>query len=389
MIMFEQAERILKKVPVKLCTEEIRLDSALHRILAKDIVSQIDMPPFDKSAMDGYALQSSDTSDKFQILETIPAGVVPSKTIHKGHCAKIMTGGKIPQGADRVVKREITVEEEGYMKIIGRDENVNICKKGEDVKTSGVVLNKGTILRAAEIGIAASTGVSLIKVYRRPEIGILTTGSELVPPGCPLEEGQIYDSNSFSLAAQVILTGAVVKQISSTSDIRENIRKSIQKMLGTCDVMFISGGVSMGDFDYVPGILKELGVSLHFEKVAVRPGMPTVFGTKEDKFVFGIPGNPVSTFVIFEIFIKPLLFRMMGFDFQPEKIKGILKTKFKRRTTEREAFVPVRLRDGEVELLPYHGSAHIHSLYRANGLMRVTRGVEEILEGSTVHVRLI
>jgi len=232
-----------------------------------------------------------------------------------------------------------------------------------------------------------------------PEVGIMATGSEIIQPGRKLKRGQIYDSNTFSLTAQVKQTGAVVKSRQTAVDKPQEIRHWLKELLDICDVVLVSGGVSVGDYDYVPSILKELGAKLHFEKIAIKPGKPTkiaikpgkptVFGTREKTFVFGVPGNPVSTFVIFELFIKPLLLRMMGHEWQPVIIKGILAQEIRRKRTERAAYYPVVYKEGQVYPLPYHGSAHIHALTRANGLICLARGQQKIAAGSTVDVRQI
>lgn len=389
MISLEKALQILDGVSVRPEEEEVPIGQTLNRVLAQDIVSEINMPPFHKSAMDGYALNSNDTLAKFQVVETIPAGVVPAKEIKSGQCAKIMTGAMVPGGADRVIKKELTVEENGFMRITGEEKNRNICLEGEDVKVGDVVLNQGVRIRPSEVGVIASMGLSKVKVYRRPEVGIIATGSELVQPGRSVEKGKIYDSNSFSLAAQVEQMGVILARRGFVEDSRETIRSTVKELLETCDMVLVSGGVSAGEFDYVPGILQELGVRLHFEKVAIKPGKPTVFGTRKEKIIFGVPGNPVSTFVIFDIFIKPLLFRMMGHEYHPETFPGILKENFRRRRTERTAFIPVHYQDGFVEMLQYHGSAHIHALSRANGLICIIKGSKEIKAGSAVNVRSI
>lgn len=389
MISLEKALQILHGVPVKSKEEEVPIGQTLNRVLAQDIVSMINMPPFHKSAMDGYAFNSNDTSAKFQVVETIPAGAVPAKEIKNGQCAKIMTGAMVPGGADRVIKRELTVEENGFMRITREENNRNICLKGEDVKVGDVVLNQGVRIRPSEVGVIASMGLSKIKVYRRPEVGIIATGSELVQPGRSVEKGKIYDSNSFSLAAQVEHMGVILARRGFVEDSRETIRSAVKELLETCDMVLVSGGVSAGEFDYVPGVLQELGVRLHFEKVAIKPGKPTVFGTRKEKIIFGVPGNPVSTFVIFEIFIKPLLFRMMGHKYHPDMFQGILKEDFRRRRVERTAFFPAHYQDGFVEVLQYHGSAHIHALSRANGLICIQKGSREIKAGSDVNVRSI
>ncbi len=389
MIPVEEATKILEGIRTFPEAEEIPLENALNRILAQDVLSAIDMPPFPKSAMDGYALRADDTSERFRIVEVIPAGYVPRRAIGPGQCAKIMTGGMLPKGADRVVKKEVTSEADGYMTIIGEDKRQNICFQGEDIKVGDLVLNKGSWLRPQEIAVAASMGLVKIKVFRRPEVGIMTTGSEIIQPGQKLNRGQIYDSNTFSLSAQVVQAGAVVKSRQTAVDSPQEIRHWLKKLLESCDVVLVSGGVSVGDYDYVPSILKELGAKLHFEKIAIKPGKPTVFGTREKTFVFGVPGNPVSTFVIFELFIKPLLLRMMGHEWQPVIIKGILAQEIRRKRTERAAYYPVVYKEGQVYPLPYHGSAHIHALTRANGLICLARGQQKIAAGSTVDVRQI
>ncbi len=389
MITLEEAQEILGAIPVKPVEEKESIQQALNRILAQDVESVIDMPPFDKSAMDGYAVNSEDNSKHFQIIEIISAGIIPVKKIKKGQCAKIMTGGAVPQGANRVVMREVTVEEDGYMRIVDEDPSRNICLRGEDVKAGDVVLKKGVRIRVPEIGVLASMGLSVLKVYRRPVVSILSTGSELVEPGNPLAMGQIYNSNSYSLAAQVSKMGAVIHPAGIVPDSIADIKATLKNVLKSSDLVMLSGGVSMGDFDYVPGILNDLGFTLHFEKVAIKPGKPTVFATRKQDVVFGIPGNPVSTFVVFEIFIKPFLYRMMGHDYKPEFIQVVLKTDIRRKRTTRTSFMPVRYAGGQAEPLPYHGSAHFHSLSKANGLICIPRGVTEILGGSRIDVRPI
>ncbi|MCK4338351.1 MAG: molybdopterin molybdotransferase MoeA [Candidatus Aminicenantes bacterium] len=389
MILVEEAERILKQIPVRTHTEEAAVSDALGRILAKDVVSPIYMPPFDKSAMDGYAFISDDDSKRFKIIEIVPAGVIPKKKVTKGNCAKIMTGGMMPEGADRVIIKEVTEEKEGYMRIIGNDYNINLCRMGEDVKPGDVVLKKGTLIRPPEVGILASMGLSRFKAFRRPVVGIVVTGSELVDPGYPLKEGQIYDSNSYSLSAQVQQMGLKIHNAGIVADNINRIQRVFEELWQQCDVVIFSGGVSEGDYDFVPGILKNSGFELHFDKVAVKPGKPTVFATRKHDIVFGAPGNPVSTIVIFEIFIKPFLYRMMGHEFKPLYKQGILKNDLSRKRANRSAFVPVLYKDGEVKPLPYHGSAHIFALNRADGLVCITKGIKKMPAGSTVNVRSI
>lgn len=389
MILYEEAETLLKDEVHQMGIEEIRLSESLGRITGKAIVSTIEMPPFDKSAMDGYAVNSTDRSERLRVIETIPAGNIPKKRIQKGECAKIMTGGMMPQGADKVVMREITEEAKGYMRIVGQDSNINVCFRGEDVHIGDMLLPKGTKIRPAEVGIIASLGLSRIKVFKRPIVGFMATGSELAEPGQPLEKGMIFNSNTHSLEAQALQMNVLTKNSGIVPDDPSEIQSRLENLLHSCRVVILSGGVSAGDFDYVPGILTNLGFKLHFHKVAVKPGKPIVFAARGDSVVFGAPGNPVSTFVIFEIFIKPYLFRMMGHAYKPVLIQGVLKSDIIRKKSSRTAFVPSFYAEGEVEILPYHGSAHIHSLGRANGLVRIDRGTKRIPAGSQVNVRSI
>ena len=389
MITVEEALAAVARAKVAPRPESVPLPKALGRILAKDVVSRIAMPPFDKSAMDGYACRAGDPSSRLRVVEMIPAGGVPAKSVKRGECAKIMTGGMIPRGAGRVVRRELAVEEDSVVRFTGADEASNICRKGEDVRPGDVVLRKGALIRPQEIGILASMGAADIKVFERPAVGVIATGSEIVTPGRPLPPGRIYDSNSYSLAAQVERCGVGVKLRRRAADTPAGIRRAVATALESCGLVLVSGGVSAGDLDYVPAVLRSLGVRLAFEQVAVQPGKPTVFGTRGGAIVFGVPGNPVSTFVVFEVFIKPVLFRMMGHAWKPLTVTGTLTRPILRRRTERAAFVPVRV-DGDVVDRPeYHGSAHIQALSGANGLVYVPKGEEGFPEGSRVHVRLL
>lgn len=390
MILVEEAENILNNITFRPETEEVSLTDSLGRILGRDIVSGISMPPFNKSAMDGYALSSGDDSPKFKIVEVIAAGSVPSREIAKGECAKIMTGAMVPRGADCVVKKEVTEEKDGHMIITGEDKNVNICYLGEDVKPGDIVLKAGCIIRPPELGIIASMGLDTLEVYKKTRVGIVTTGSEIKEPGQKLETGQIYNSNAYSISAQVRQTGADVQYAGIVSDDKDIIAREIENLLSGTQMVLISGGVSVGEYDFVPQILENLGVRLHFDEVAIQPGKPTVFGTRGEVLIFGMPGNPVSTFTIFEVFVKPVLYKTMGHNYTPPVIKGVMNKDFKRKRTVRTVFVPVRYNmDGQVEPVEYHGSAHLTALSEANGILKIPRGTTQVLKGSTVYVRQI
>ncbi|MCP5051281.1 MAG: molybdopterin molybdotransferase MoeA [bacterium] len=390
MIPIEEAEKILNSLTFRPQVEEVPLMDSLGRVLASDIVSRISMPPFDKSAMDGYAYISGDDSPNYKVMEIIAAGNVPIHTLQKGQCSKIMTGGMVPPGADRVVKVEVTQETDRCMTITGEDPRLNICYEGEDIKPGDVVLKSGCIIRAPEVGVLASMGCGTVSVYKKSLVSIVTTGSEIKEPGQPLAQGQIYNSNAYSISSQVLQTGAMVQRTGIVEDDTALINQKIDALFKESRMVLISGGVSMGDYDFVPGVLKDLGVKVHFYKVAIQPGKPTIFGTRGDTLVFGMPGNPVSTFIIFEVFVKPLLYRTMGYHYTPPVVKGVMKEEFKRKRTVRTAYIPVRYYpDGLVEPVEYHGSAHLNALARANGLLKIPLGQDRFLEGSTVYVRQI
>jgi molybdopterin molybdotransferase len=389
MIKVKEAQEIIGGFSREAKVEIVGLFDSLGRVLAENISSETEMPPFNKSAMDGYALSKSDSSEKFRICETIAAGQISEAKIVRGECVKIMTGAPLPKGTDLVIKKELTLEENGFMSILEREDNDNVCRKGEDVKIGDLILQKGNKITAQQVGIMASVGCARIRVYKKPIIGIVTTGSEIAEPGQVLKPGQIYNSNSYSIGAQYLNYGCEIRYDKSVVDNKSDIKKSIGLMLKTADVIVISGGVSMGDFDFVPQVLRELGVKIRFEKIAVKPGKPTVFGTLGNKAVFGLPGNPVSTFVINEVFVKPLIFKLMGFLKSAEQQKYFINWHYSRVKGSRTNYIPVRLEGRTVKKIDYHGSAHIRALAKADALMEIEQGVLEIREGTEVNVRLI
>ncbi len=389
MISIEDARFEMDKVLFSPDVELVPIFDSYGRILAQDVCSKINMPPFNKSAMDGYAISSMDKSKKFRIIETIAAGKLPTKEINIGECSKIMTGAPIPDGADKVLKIELTNESDGFMIPVGDNELKNICYLGEDIKKGDTVLSRGLKLNASSIGLIASMGLDKIQVYKRPVIGLITTGAEIVEPGVPLMDGQIYNSNAYSLYMQLIETGAVVNYIGIVGDNIENTKKVIADTIEISDMVVISGGVSMGEFDFVPHVLKELGVKIHFDRVAIKPGKPTTFGSIKNKIVFGLPGNPVSTFVITEVFVKETLYRMMGYKYNPFMINGILEKNYKRKKSDRDSFIPVIYKNGIISFPEYHGSAHLGALTEANGLLLVKKGINEIIKGTNINVRQI
>ncbi len=390
MISFEEALAIVMSSVRPTGKEKVDVSSSLHRVLAEDVHSDIDMPPFDKSAMDGYACRSDDLSGYLRVIEIIPAGKPPQRNIGKGECAKIMTGAMLPSGADCVIKIEDTViVSEGLIRYQGgASPKRNICFRAEDIKAGEAMLAKGTRIRPQEIALLATVGCARPLVACVPRVGVIATGSELVDPGEKVQESKIRNSNGFQLAAQARSSGAAVMNYGIAEDSDEALNAAIRKGLAENDILIVSGGVSVGDFDLVPEIMKRNGLDIRFDRVAIKPGKPMTFGVSERAVCFGLPGNPVSTFVLFEIMARPYLEATMGCAAQPVEICFRLGKTISRKRTGRRAFIPVVRIDSETVVpVEYHGSAHIGAICLADGLVSLPVGMSELREGSAVSVR--
>lgn len=390
MIKFDEALNIVMNSAITLEEESVPLQEACGRVLYRDVSSDIDMPPFNKSAMDGYACRSEDIGRPLKVIETIPAGYTPQKTVGDGECSKIMTGGIVPEGADCVVMIEHTEIKDGLVIVNKKSSDRNICYKAEDIQKGDRVLQKGTLVTPAEIAVLASVGCDPVPVSRKPVFGIIATGNELVQPSQEPKSAQIRNSNSYQLYSQIEQAGCKPVYLGIIEDSPEAIGTAIDQNISNVDIFLLSGGVSMGEFDYVPGVLQEKGFTLLFQKVAIKPGKPTVFGKKENKFVFGMPGNPVSTFLMFEMLVKPFCYKLMGTNYSYTMVTAKLVETINRKKSERLSLIPVILNEnGEIRLVKYHGSAHIHALTKANGILSIPVGVNEIKAGEDVGVLLI
>ena len=391
MTTFEEAYNIVISSPVLLKKETVILEQALSRTLAEDISSDTDIPPFDKSAMDGYACRREDLQNELESLETIAAGSIPSKPIGKNQCSKIMTGAKIPDGADCVIMVEHTeITDKNKICFKGKNTANNISYKAEDVKKGEIVLKKGVLIQPQHIAVLASAGCYNTPVYKRAKVAVISTGDELVEPYNIPSSVQIRNSNAYQLITQALKTGAIPAYYGIAKDDPHITKTLIDKAFSENDVVLITGGVSMGDFDFIPEVLKENSIKILFEKLDVKPGRPTVFGTCNNKYIFGLPGNPVSSFVIFEMLVKPFLYKMMGYVFLPKDNFIPLEFGFTRKKSDRLSWIPVRYnKKGNVEIIEYHGSAHIHSLCFADGIITIPKDVNEIKNGERVSVRQI
>ena len=316
LIEHPEAVRLVLENTHRLPAEEVPLVEAQGLALAQDVRARFDSPPFDNSAVDGYAVRSADAEAgrAFKVVDEAPAGRPAAKSVGEGEAIKIFTGGVIPEGADAVVMVENTSgwgEEFELHKPASPGQNVR--GSGEDVREGEVILEAGTEVGAPEIALAATQGYGALPVHRRPEVVVLSTGTELVEPGeRELAPGEIYVSNSFAVIAQAREIGARARRITAASDDAGVLRDAVREALETADVVVTSGGVSVGEKDLVKGTMLDLGVEQVFWGVKFKPGKPLFFGVREGASVFGLPGNPVSAMVCFELFVRPALVKMMG-----------------------------------------------------------------------------
>jgi molybdopterin molybdotransferase len=398
MIELKDALQIVLDSARLLGSERVDLADALGRVLAEDVAADIDMPPFDKATVDGFACRREDLGNELAVIETIPAGATPTKMVGANQCAKIMTGAAVPPGADCVVMIEQTQAlGKGAIRFTGSRTPDHITRKAQDIRSGQIVLRKGTCIRPPHVAVLASVGCVRPLVAVRPRVAVLTGGDELVEPVAKPGPFQIRNSNSVQLMAQLQAMGIAARDYGIMRDVADEIDRKVKAALAENDVVLISGGVSVGDFDLVPGILRQNNVRLLFEKIAVKPGKPTVFGVAENAWCFGLPGNPVSTFVIFELLVKPFIYRLMGHDHSAKCVRMCLDESIDRKDADRQSWIPVRIvpdvqrpfgTRGAVRPVAYHGSAHLPALCEADGLVSMEIGVAGLPRGASVQVRL-
>ncbi|MDO8886886.1 gephyrin-like molybdotransferase Glp [Candidatus Oleimmundimicrobium sp.] len=401
MIKPEEALKIILDEVRLQPVEKVNLMDSLGYVLAEDVVSDMNIPPFDNSAMDGFAIIASDTVGaskespcKLKVLGDLKAGDVSDFQVTSGSALKIMTGAPVPQGADSVVKKEDTsLNNEEVLIYCEAKKGDNVRLTGEDVTEGEKVFPCGLDIRPQEIGLLASLGKSELKIFKPPTIAIISTGDELVEINEPLAPGKIRNSNTYSLTAQVISCGAKPVPLEVARDNMDATRKLIEKGLNISDILLTTGGVSMGDYDVVKDVLTGLGAELKFWKVAQKPGMPLAFWRLGDKLIFGLPGNPVSTVVCFEEYVRPAILKMMGKNhiFRPE-VDAIFEHDLKKKPG-RAFFVRVNVRrkNGEfyVSLTGPQGSGILKSMSLANGIAVIPAETTLVKTGDKVKVHLI
>ncbi|MEI6563519.1 MAG: gephyrin-like molybdotransferase Glp [bacterium] len=390
-VSFREANDLMLEAAVPLPGEDIDLVSALGRVLAQDVVSDVDMPPFDKSAMDGYACRRADLAASLTVVEEIPAGRMPGLPVGPRQCARIMTGAPVPDGADCVVMVEQTETlPDGRIRMTNIKTADNICRKAEDIHSGECVLGQGEIITPAQMAVLASVGCVRPRVACRPRVTVLVTGNELVEPdGLPVG-ARIRNSNGTQLCAHLQQMGVVPQYGGIVEDTRDAIDQAVKKAMPKSDLILLSGGVSAGVYDLVPESLRQNGFEFLFERVDMQPGRPTLFGRCGSLYCCGLPGNPVATFVVFELLLKPFLYRLMGHDSLPHLVEAVLFRDVSCKAGRKQVTIPVRFtQSGVVEPLEYHGSAHINAMTRAQALLTFPMGQDTLRAGATVYVRPI
>lgn len=391
MIPFEEALEIVLQSAKTLGVEKSDFMRSVGKVLAEDILSDTNMPPFNKSAMDGYACRHQDIANELTVVEKIAAGSFPKIKLKKNECTKIMTGAPVPEGADTVIMVEHTRQlSDNKIIYLKEDSASNICKLAEDVKQGDVVLKKGTIIQPRHIPVLASVGAMGVLVYKSPKVAVISTGNELVEPDFKPGPSQIRNSNAYQIIAQAQQLGLEVEYLGLAKDTMEDTRRILNKACLTADVIILSGAVSMGDFDFVPSVLKEMEVKILFHGVRTKPGKRTIFGTGEKRWFVGLPGNPVSSYVQFEMLVKPLIYKIMGANYHAPVYRIPIFKDYHRKKAVNKAFEPVIItEDGKVKQVEYHGSAHIHALSYAQAFMIIEQGVATLKKGDLVDVRPI
>ena len=400
MISPQKAKTVILKNTKTLASEKISFMDSRHRVLAQDIKATCDLPPFDRSSMDGYALKSSDIKQArgnnprtLKIIDTVEAGRPSNKTVKKGEAIKIMTGGVVPEGADCVLMKEYAAQQNNRLLVYRpAKKKENICPKGEDVRKGRTVIKKGTRINAGIVGLLAALGLDAIRVYRKPKVAILVTGSELLSVKQKLKTGKIRSANQYTLFHLVKEAGGEPQIIGIAKDNPPDLKKKIKGGLKS-DMLLISGGVSVGDRDLVPGVLRKMGAKIYFWKVAIKPGKPLLFAKIGSTYVFGLPGNPVSTMMSFYNFARECLLKMSGtHDFSFPSSRAILDEDVTDEPTRLKVLRGYAFyRDGDlfVRKSTHQGSGNIISMAKANCVFKMNEGTARLKKGRTVTVHYL
>jgi molybdopterin molybdotransferase len=397
MVPVEEALEIVLREAPALPFEEVTLEESLSRVLAEDVVSDLELPPFDRAGMDGYALRAADVAGAPAALEVIGevrAGQWPDLTVGPGQAVRIMTGAPIPPGADSVQQVEMTQPLDEFRVTIRAPvaPGANVAPRGSEVRVGDVVLARGRVIDPAAIAVLASAGKARVLVARRPVVALLVTGDEIVEVSATPGPAQIRNSNGPAVAAQARLAGAAVRLLGVAPDRQDAIAEALRAGIGA-DVLVVSGGVSAGDYDLVEPALLELGATFLFTKVAVKPGAPLVFGRCGATLVFGLPGNPVSAQVTFDLFVRPALLRMQGATVVSRPRVAVVLEAAVRNRSGRKSHLPARVRSegGRLVARPLRsmGSGDLAAHARANALVVIEADRLQVAAGETAEALLL
>jgi molybdopterin molybdotransferase len=376
--------------------ERVSIGDAFDRLLTEQIRSPIDLPPFSRSAMDGFAVSKQDLDARgpaatFEVTEVVAAGDTAGSPVRPGTAIQIMTGAALPEGADWVVRVEYSETADGRVRFTDAEKSGNIVWAGENGKAGDLVVSPRR-LSVHDIGAIASLGIDTVEVLAAPRLGVLSTGDEIREPGDPIGPGQIYNSNAVQLLAHGRQSGFIPQYYGIARDTEEDLTRLLSAAFAENDVVVLSGGVSKGEFDYVPRVLGKLDVETVFHRVAMKPGRPTFFGVRDRsdgkrQYVFGLPGNPVSTYVTFELFAVRLLYRLAGLPVPVPRLTAVLGESLRKSDPERTEFVPVVVDADVARPVRYGGSSHLNALSQANGLLQLESGISELPGGTRVAIR--
>jgi molybdopterin molybdotransferase len=334
MISVEQALKIIDSKTTQLLKQKIKLQDALDFVLAESILSPINMPPFRQSAMDGYALNYDETISEYKLIGEVAAGSGQEFNLKLGEAVRIFTGAAVPDSANVVAQQEIVNRIENKFTLTKEVQvGMNIRLVGEQIKVGVTALEKGIILNPAAIGFLATLGITEVEVFSKPKIGLLTTGNELIKPGTPLSHGEIYESNSLMLETAIVQHHHNKPELVKVKDDLAATQKALSDLIQKNDVILISGGISVGDYDFVKTALENLGVKEEFYKIKQKPGKPIYFGTLNQKLIFALPGNPASALTCFYIYVLPALNKSAGKKFEGLKtVKRKLKNAYQKKS---------------------------------------------------------
>lgn len=389
----EAIKKIQDSISFESKSEEIPVISSLNRILSDDLISPIDVPHYPKSQMDGYAVRSEDTFKasetspiKIKLIESINAGSAPKFFVEKNTCSYVATGAPVPEGADSVVMIENVQLQEDYITITkGITPGENVMKVGYDIKMGNCILPKNTLITPKVVGLLSGLGLKTVRVYKKLKIGVFSTGNEIVLPGEALDFGKTYDVNSFYISSKLEKLGCETYNLGVAKDSKEEILSKLNEA-SNYDMIILSAGASKGERDFVEEAIKSFG-KLIIHGISIKPGKPTLVGLKDGKLIFGLPGHPTSSYVLFNILVLPFVFKMAGLEKKME-VKKLITNERIYSTRGRKDFLPVRV-DGKEFYSVFRGSGAISSFLKAEGIAIIGENTEFVDKGEELEVILL